>query len=412
MSIFKLPDLGEGLPDAEIHEWHVNEGDIVKVDQLLVSMETAKAVVDVPSPYAGKIIKLHGKPGDVIQVGAPLVEYLTETSTTPSTPTTSSIPTAASMPTTSSIPVAPECRPIGATVAGNIEVGDTIIHESAEGIQPTTQAGGIKILPALRLLADKLQLSLSSIPATGKDGQITIDDFAKALQKNLSQPAKKSMPITVPESNYQPLKGVRKAMAHSMKAAHDNIVSVTIVDDANISALPKGTDITCRLIRAIVHACQVEPILNAWFDGEKLAIDVRKEINIGLAVDSAEGLFVPVIKNAHLREDVDIRQDINRFKDQVQDRTLPQDDLKGATISLSNFGTFAGRYATPIVVPPMVAIIGSGRLREQLVLVDGQVVTARIMPLSVTFDHRAVTGGEASRFLKMMIDYLQQSLLV
>ena len=196
-------------------------------------------------------------------------------------------------------------------------------------------------------------------------------------------------------------------MAHSMKASHESVVAVTIVDDADISAWPKGTDITYRIIRAVTAACKIEPAMNAWFDGQNLAVDVKKEVHLGLAMDSEDGLFVPVIHHADTRDNVSIRDDINRFKEQVASRTIPQDDLKGATITLSNFGTFAGRYANPIVVPPMVTIVGAGRLREQVVLIDGVAVNHRIMPICVTFDHRAATGGEASRFLKAIIDDLQ-----
>jgi 2-oxoisovalerate dehydrogenase E2 component (dihydrolipoyl transacylase) len=398
MSIFKLPDLGEGLPDAQIHEWHVKEGDFIKVDQLLVSMETAKAVVEVPSPTEGKILKLYGNVGDVIDVGSPLVEYITEN--TPSQTVTAH--------ETTPPPSSTENRHVGATVAGNIEVGDTIIQENAAGITPSSySASGVKIIPALRILAQKLHLSLEDIPATGHAGQITLDDFAHFIQKKLAQP-RSNATQALPEGNYQAIKGVRKAMAHAMTMSHESVVAVTIVDDADITAWPKGTDITCRIIRAIIHACQIEPIFNAWFDGENLAIDIKNDIHLGLAVDSPDGLFVPVIKHAQSLSADEIRSEINRFKTQIVSRTIPAEDLKGATISLSNFGTFAGRYATPVVVPPMVTIVGSGRLKDQLVLNNTHVESHRILPLSVTFDHRAATGGEASRFLKAMIEDLQK----
>ena len=264
------------------------------------------------------------------------------------------------------------------------------------------------MLPALRLLANKLGLSLNTINASGQQGEITLDDFAQAIKEQYGQ-TKGNTSITVPAGDYQSLKGVRKAMANSMKASHETVVAVTIVDDADISAWTKGTDITYRIIRAITAACKVEPVMNAWFDGNKLAIDIKREVHLGLAMDSDDGLFVPVIHHADTRDNASIREDIDRFKTQVATRTIPQEDLKGATITLSNFGTFAGRYANPIVVPPMVTIVGAGRLREQVVLEDGHAVNHRIMPICVTFDHRAATGGEASRFLKAIIDDLQSA---
>lgn len=387
MNIFKLPDLGEGLPDAEIHEWHVKEGDTVKTDQLLVSMETAKAVVDVPSPCDGVIAKLHGKAGDVIDVGSPLVEFVSDAPAATPTPT----------------------KHVGATVAGNIEVGDKILQENAAGVALSdTGTQQPMILPALRLLADKLGLSLSQIRGSGSQGQITIDDFANAIKTKMTGSAVNAAPVhsAPPSGNYHPLKGVRKAMALSMKASHEQVVPVTIVDDADISAWLKGTDITCRMIRAITVACAAEPVMNAWFDGASLSIDIKSQVNLGIAMDSDDGLFVPVIKNAGALSFEALRTTINRYKEEVKARSIPKDDLKEASITLSNFGTFAGRYASPIVVPPMVTIIGSGRLREQVVLLNGEAFAHRVMPLSVTFDHRAATGGEASRFLKAMIDDL------
>jgi len=392
MSIFKLPDLGEGLPDAEIHEWHVKEGDEVKTDQRLVSMETAKAVVEVPSPFCGTIKKLYGKPGDVIDVDQPLVEFVVEDHSADTQSSSNETP----------------AKHVGATVAGNIEIGDTVLQENASGIVTQQSQTGPQLLPALRLLAGKIGLSLNQITATGINGEITLDDFATAIKSQLGQ-SNASSSITVPPGNYKPLKGVRKSMAHAMSASHASVVAVTIVDDANISKWVAGTDITCRVIRAICRACQQEPAMNAWFDGNKLAVDVKDTVALGLAMDSDDGLFVPVIKNADTRDTQSIREDIERFKAQVTDRSVPQDDLKGATITLSNFGTFAGRYASPIVVPPQVTIVGSGRLRQQVVLVDGQPENHRMMPICVTFDHRAATGGEASRFLKAIIDDLQEA---
>jgi pyruvate dehydrogenase E2 component (dihydrolipoamide acetyltransferase) len=393
MSIFKLPDLGEGLPDAEIHEWHVKVGDEVKVDQLLVSMETAKAVVEVPSPVTGKIVKLYGNAGDMINTGDPLVEFAETNAAKP----------AAAPETTTPVKAAS-----AATVAGAIEVGDTVLHEAAAGITPTqTTLGGVKTLPVIRIIAQKLGLNLSAIPATGAHGVITIDDLCRAItqQTGHSKPTTTAAP---PTGNMKPIRGVRKAMAHSMADAHANIAAVTLSDDADLSAWKTGTDFTVRLIRAICAACKAEPLMNAHFDGNALAIDVKDEVNLGIAVDSADGLFVPVIKHAETLSASDLRSTVNRFKEQVKNRSIPAADLRDPTITLSNFGTFAGRYANPVVVPPMVTIIGAGRSRDEVVAVNGNMAIHRVIPLSVTFDHRAATGGEASRFLRALIDDLEK----
>ncbi|MBY0545606.1 MAG: 2-oxo acid dehydrogenase subunit E2 [Gammaproteobacteria bacterium] len=399
-TIFKLPDLGEGLPDAEVHEWHVKVGDVVKVDQLLVSMETAKAVVDVPSPCDGTIIKLYGNPGDTINTGSPLIEF--ETISTENTATQQ--PTTSPLIKTAPPELEPQAPQSAATVAGSIEVGDTVIHEAAQGIEVTGDTlAQIKTLPAVRLIAQKLGLNLAKLNATGQYGEITIDDLCAAIKQQITISATESTSLS---ASMKPLKGARKAMAAAMAQAHAAVVPVTLSDIADLSAWIPGTDFTARLIRAICVACKIEPIMNAHFDGQHTAIDIKSEVNLGLAVDSADGLFVPVIKNAEQLDALALRDTVNRFKDQIKNRTIPQDDFKGATITLSNFGVFAGYFANPVVVPPMVTIIGAGRGRDEVVAIEGKMEIHRILPLSVTFDHRAATGGEASRFLKAMIDDL------
>lgn len=374
MKIFYLPDLGEGLPDAEIREWYVKEGDEVKVDQPLVAMETAKAVVDVPAPRSGKILKLYGKAGDVIITHAPLVEFTEGT------------------------------EEKAATVVGNLQSGDTVLEESATGVAQTANTcGAIKAMPAVRALAKRLQVDLSRVTATGANGQITLDDVERAT-------AKQSSTITTePAAGFTALRGVRRAMALAMTQSHSEVVPVTIVDDADIQSWPEKADITLRVIRALVAACKTEPALNAWFDGKALARQLQDEIHLGIAMDAEEGLFVPVLKDVHKRPATELRAAINVFKEQVKARTIPAADLKGATLVLSNVGVFAGRYANPIIIPPTVTIVATGKIRDEVVAQQGKIEIHRILPLSLTIDHRAITGGEAARFLAAMINDLQQA---
>ncbi len=360
MTIFNLPDLGEGLPDAEIHEWFVGVGDVVKADDPLVSMETAKAVVDVPCPQGGTIIKLHGKPGDVIKTGSPLVEFEAMDS----------------------------ARVDKGTVVGNLE-------ECADVGEDTFTIGSIKrapTTPAVRLLAKKLAINLKTLTGTGPDGLITLDDVQQAAR---------------PPEGFEPLRGVRRAMLNSMVQSHRDVVPVSIFDEADIEAWAPGTDITVRLIRALQYACKAEPALNAWFDTQYSARRCLEDLHLGLAMDNDEGLFVPVIHDVASRSDEALRQTINEYKIAVADRTLPADQLKGATFILSNFGKFAGRFASPIIVPPMVGILAVGRLYSGVVSDSGTIVTKRLLPLSLSFDHRAVTGGEATRFLDAVMESLK-----
>lgn len=381
MRNFNLPDLGEGLAEAEVRTWHVKVGDSVKVDEPLVSVETAKAVVEVPSPYNGRIAKLFGNEGDMIQTGAPLVAFEDENTAE-----------------------APACG----TVVGALPVGNQILQGSATGVTPTAASGSnIKAMPAARVLAKTLNVDLAKVTASGAQGMITAEDVKRAAQQQgaLNTAENNSSVIS---GDFKPLRGVRRSIAHAMAESHRDVAAVTIVDDADIHAWKEGTDITWRFVRAMIHACKTEPNLNSWFDGKATTQQLHNSVNLGIAIDSPEGLFVPVLKNAEKISAKEMREKLNYFKDGVKNRTLPPEDFQGATITLSNFGTVAGRYANPVVVPPQVAILGSGKIREQAVAVNGKLEIHRIAPLSLTFDHRAATGGEAARFLAAVMADLQE----
>jgi 2-oxoisovalerate dehydrogenase E2 component (dihydrolipoyl transacylase) len=375
MSIFHLPDLGEGLAEAEIHEWHVKEGDVVKVDQPLVTMETAKAVVEVPSPQAGRIVKLHGNKGDIIQTHAALVEF--EGGDT--------------------------AKKDSGTVVGSLEESTTVLNEGDMiiGAARTTTAN-VKAMPAVRALAKQLNVDLSQVTSSGPQGQITAEDVKKFASTGASVSSHKSKM----QGHVETLHGVRRAMALAMTQSHQEIVPVTIIDDADITDL-KSSDITASLIHAMVAGIKTEPALNAWYDGKTMERCLIPEINLGLAMDTEEGLFVPVLKNVANVSSQELRTMIDNFKKTVRSRTVAPSDLQGATITLSNFGMIAGRYATPIIVPPMVAILGCGRLREEPRVHNGKIEVRRVIPMSLTFDHRAITGGEATRFLGTMIKQLE-----
>jgi pyruvate dehydrogenase E2 component (dihydrolipoamide acetyltransferase) len=198
-------------------------------------------------------------------------------------------------------------------------------------------------------------------------------------------------------------------MARVMQAAHAQVVPTTIMDDADINNWQAGEDITVRLIRSLVVAAQAEPTLNAWFDGDKLARRLINHVDVGIAVDTEDGLFVPTMRNCDSMTPQQVREAMNNIKGQVKSRSIPPEDMKDYTIMLSNFGVYAGRYATPVITPPCVSIIAAGKLRHDVVPVLGGMEAHRIIPLSLTFDHRAVTGGEAARFLAAMIKDLAKT---
>ncbi len=337
-------------------------------------METAKAVVDVPSPYAGKIIKLHGKANDIIQTDAPFITFEVEGATADKSK---------------------------GSVVGSLEEsskkwdeGDVIVGAAK------TKTATVKAMPAARVLANEMKVNLNAITATGPQGLITPDDVKKYLAN-----VGKSGASTIVGG--EALHGVRRVMANMMIQSHQEIVPVTIIEDADVTDLGNNVNLTVHLLRAMVAAVKIEPALNAWFDGQSLKCQHFKNVNIGLAVDTKEGLFVPVIKNAETYSDQQFRDAIDKYKTTVQDRSIAPADLQGATITLSNFGMIAGRYATPIIMLPMVAILGCGRSRDAVIVYKGQIAIRKIAPLSLTFDHRAVTGGEAARFLGAIVKYLQ-----
>ena len=234
---------------------------------------------------------------------------------------------------------------------------------------------------------------------------------APAQRSTLSQtgkPMRTQPPGAAASGQPEQLKGVRRNMARVMADARDRVVQTTLVDDADLHQWLGKQDITARTIRAIVTACRAEPALNAWFDDENLTLTKHPHVDLGLAVDTPDGLFVPALRNAHLLDNRGLREGINRLRTQVEDRSIPASELSGYTISLSNFGVFAGRYGTVVVVPPCVAIVGVGKLSHDVVAVMGGIEVHRRMPISLTFDHRACTGGEAARFLAALLDDLAQ----
>ncbi len=511
--IFKLPDLGEGLPDAEIVKWLVREGDQVAADDPMVEMSTAKAVVEVPSPFSGTVLKLYGAAGDVIDTGAPLIEF-------------SASGAAAAKPKTKTEPIKEKSGDSG-TVVGAVQVGNEIVSESqvgADGVRagaavralakrlkidlsrisgsgadkevtlkdvrafadqgnapaaPVRKPAGTAIIgPAARTLAEALGIDPAAIAGNGPKGCVTKEDILSAARDQLANgaaspavpsvlisdakdikaapkvraaarekgvdlrtvkpsghagnvtledierafaagPARTATASSIPSAPYrrpersrdvsgQPekVRGSRRIMAQAMTKSNTEVTNTSIFDEVNIGHWPKGTDITARIIRAIVAACYKEPALNAWFDGEKGEITYHRTVNLGVAVDSPKGLYVPVIHDADRKSMADGRAELNRLRTAIADQSIKPAEMAGATVTLSNFGMIAGRYATPIVSPPEVAIVGIGGLFHKLVMTERGIENSRHMPVSVTFDHRACTGGEAARFLGAILEDL------
>ena len=375
MNIFHLPDLGEGLVDAQIQNWQVQVGDTVLADQIIVLVETAKAVVEVPSPYTGTVSKLYGQEGDMIQTGQALIafnSYDIDHNDKQSKPAEQA-----------------------ATVAGKITLAHEVLNTDPMGIPSKHNINQLKATPAVRYLAQQHGINLQHIKGSGLHGIISQQDV-------LAHIGHSQLTIEAEDEVY-PVRGTQRRMAQVMMQAQQTIVPVTLTEDANVAHWSHNTDKTVAIIRAIITACKQHPKLNSYYDPIQQQCIHKTSINLGLAIDTPNGLYVPVLKNAaHLSHD-DIRTHIEAFKHGVRKASLDPQTYQGATFTLSNFGSIIGRYANPIVTPPQVAILGVGRLRLQPTITDGSIQAQAILPVSLTVDHRVITGGEAAHFLKTLI---------
>jgi pyruvate dehydrogenase E2 component (dihydrolipoamide acetyltransferase) len=412
MTVFKLPDLGEGLSEAEIVRWHVKVGDHITVDTPMLSVETAKAVVEVPSPLSGTIVALHAQPGERIETGAPLVEF------------------------------APDAHGDAGHGGGTAHDGGdagTVVGHMPAAAEDTAGAAlqaanavtrpRVRAVPAARALARSLGVDLSGLAGTGRSGLITLEDVmavglpARAAPSKMhpaplpapaagtARPAAEpstSAAAGGPPGDVEVLRSLRRTMAHSMALSRDSVMACSVFDDADLHRWRGGNDYSTRVLRAIAAGARAEPGLNAWYDADSQSRTLFEHVHVGIAVDTNDGLLVPVIREVEQLDAAQLRAELNRLKQAARERTLRSEELRHFTFMLSNFGMMAGRYATPVVVPPAVAILGTGSVRQDAVAVAGQVGIHARMPLSLTFDHRVVTGGEAVRFLGAVIADLEQ----
>jgi pyruvate dehydrogenase E2 component (dihydrolipoamide acetyltransferase) len=387
MRYFKLPDLGEGLIEADIVEWHVKVGDTVATDQLMLAVETAKAIVEIPSPQPGVIEHTFGEIGDTVHIGEPLVEYQGENDSVSVVGNLS----AQSLNTDAQETVnelSDTERKKDTFSIGNQNVRGYLLADNSQNTQAS---------PSVRGLAKRLGVDIEQIKGSAQGGRISSDDVENAarLDQQLGQSEK--------------LTGVRKTMAKVMEQSHQQVVPVSLFGDAIISDkfLENSSDLTIMMAQAISYACGKEPALNGWFDGGNMSRRLLDFVDLGIAVDTEQGLFVPVLRQIQSRDEKDLLQGLQALKKAVIQRNIPPSEMVGASLILSNYGSIRiqskngdiranpCRYGTPIVVPPMVAIVGVGAVYEE-----------NRLPISITFDHRCVTGGEATRFMAYLVEFI------
>jgi len=359
MSIFHLPDLGEGLAEATVVRWYVAVGDDIQAEQLLVSVETAKAIVDVPSPQSGHIVALLATAGDTVPTHAPLVEFAD-------------------------------------------------VKSAGAGTVPADDAGSV---------VGNLSATASRVSSAGfligrhRHTEARLQQSQQSQQRRAARPTTAALSVSATPALFdggEALEPMRRAMAENLARAQRDVVPVTIFGEAAIHFEDRRA-LTARLVLALVAAARAVPALNAWYDGQRQVRRLHEVVHVGIAVDTTHGLYVPVLRHAEQLSLGAIARQVSELRQAAEAHRLTADMQSGATLTLSNFGSLAGRFATPLVMPPQVAILGAGHAHDELRLgSSSQPESIRLLPLSLTVDHRAVTGGEAARFLAALTAALEE----
>ncbi len=399
---FRFPDVGEGITEGEIVRWLVKEGDEVKEDQTLAEVETDKAVVEMPSPYSGTVLKLHFNEKDIVKVGQVLV-------------TIGEKGEAAAEAPAAEKPEAKAAVETGPSVVG-------VVSESQEEIRE------ILATPGVRKLALELGVDIKSVKGTGPGGRIIEEDVKAAKTAAASPEAEKKPAVKIKEKfdfygelERIPLRGVRRATAKRMRESLSTAAHVTHIDEADVTELAgiresykaaaeaKGIRLTYLpfIVKAVIEALKLHPLLNATLVDEDEEIIVKKYYNIGIAVDVPDGLIVPVVKAVDQKTVFEIAEEIQKLAESAKKRTLDLADLKGGTFSITNVGMIGGEAATPIINYPEVAILATLKIAARVRVENGEPRVKKILPLCLSFDHRVIDGAEAARFMNDLIARLE-----
>ncbi len=362
---FLLPDLGEGLEEAEVSRWLVAEGERVELNQPLAEVETAKATVEIPSPHAGVVARLHAAEGDLVRVGAPLVTFEVEE--------------AAGLPVPP--PEAAQSQPEG----------------------PAGPTGPVPASPAVRRLARDLGVDLAALAGTGPGGRVTREDVERAARQGPGSADVERIPV----------RGVRRLIAERLTRAVREIPHVTTfrtVDCLHLEALRRDLGVSPLpiVVRALAEACRAHPFLNASFDASRGEILLYRRCHVGIATDTERGLLVPVVRDAGTRGIGEIAAEIERLARAARDGTISPDEMAGGTITVTNTGSYGSEFGTPIINPPQGAILGLGVIEPRALVVGGEVVARPACTLSLSFDHRLLDGRAAGLALGELVDLLER----
>ncbi|MEM4303801.1 MAG: dihydrolipoamide acetyltransferase family protein [Candidatus Caldarchaeum sp.] len=374
MVVVKLPDIGEGIAEGEVIRYLVKDGDYVDKYQPLVEIMTVKVNVEIPSPVKGRVVKILAQPGQVLKVGEPFIEIESE------------------------------------EAVEEVQSRAPVTTSPAEAPSQLRKTAAVIATPAVKKLAKELGVDLSRVQGSGPGGRITEEDVRRAA------------------GGYEtriPIKGLRRMIAEKLVTAKSKTALVTVFEEVNAEELvklrdemrqvqrEKGVKLTFMpfIMKAIMETVKQYPAVNGWIDEEKNEIVLSKIVNIGFAVDSPDGLLVPVVKNVESKDVWALAKEVEELAEKARLGKLSLDDVRGGTISISNYGALGSLSGTPIVNYPEIAIVGVGRLEKRPVVKDGQVVVGEVIQLAVTMDHRAVDGGTMGGFvlaLKKNLENIRQ----
>jgi pyruvate dehydrogenase E2 component (dihydrolipoamide acetyltransferase) len=398
---FVLPDLGEGITEGEIRKWVVKEGDLVEEHQTVLEMETDKAVVEVPSPKKGKVLKINKAEGEIAKVGEVLMVIAAEGEA------------AEARPKEEPKPKEGKARPKEEEKGKSVSVVGVLPEEEEE----------VLATPAVRAMAREQGVKLDGLKGSGPGGSITKDDVARAAGRTGER---KAVPERFGDVERRPLKGLRRTIAKNLTASQNITAFVTGMEEADITELwelrerekkglrEKGVHLTFMpfFIKAVLHALAEHPYLNASIDDEREEIVLKKYYHIGIAVDTPDGLMVPVIKEAAQKTIHELARELQELSEKARERKIALEEMKGGTFTITNWGHFGGTFATPIINYPEAAILGTGKISAKPWVKNGQIVIRKILPLSLTFDHRVTDGVDASKFLTKVVNYLEDPALL
>ncbi|MFO7263840.1 MAG: hypothetical protein A6D91_00415 [Bacillaceae bacterium G1] len=433
---FRLPDIGEGIAEGEIVKWLVKEGDEVKEDDIIAEVQTDKAVVEIPAPVNGKVLRLHAKEGEVVNVGSVIVTFEVADE-------------AAGDSSAASLLEQPSEQSQFVIAEQALEESEESAPAAASAAPPAaassrTETGPRKAFvlatPAVRKYAREKGIDITTVTGTGRHGQVTKEDIDRALaakdrgpaaasavptpaqQAEPAEQAAQPTPDTASPANERrvPLRGVRRTIAESMVRSKYTAPHVTIMDEVDVSRLvalraklkPKAEEQGIKLtylpfvVKALIAAARRYPELNASLDDEAQEIVYKTVYNVGIATATEHGLIVPVIHDADRKSILQLAQKIQELAQKARERKITLEELRGGTISVTNIGSAGGLFFTPIINYPEVAILGIGRITEKPVVRNGQIVVAPVMALSLSFDHRLIDGELAQRALNYIKELL------